>query len=161
MAGDVRADTSAVKAYGAAMKRAPQILKRETITAVNRITTEGEARSKRYVPTDTHHLQRSIEVVSAREVGGGVRGAWGTNLPYAKTMEEGRRPGAPMPPSGVLLGWMRRHGIDERFEFVVRRAIGRRGIAGKHYMKRAHDEVRPFIQRELRAAVKRTLSQIR
>jgi hypothetical protein len=161
MAGDVSADTHEVKAYAAAMHKAPQVLKRETITAVNRVTTEGEAKAKRYVPTDTHNLQRSITMVAAREMGGAIRGAWGTNVPYARPMEDGRAAGSAMPPSGALLGWMGRHGIDAKFEFVVRRAIGRHGIAGKHYMKRAHDEVRPFLRRELQAAVKRTLATIK
>jgi hypothetical protein len=100
-------------------------------------------------------------MVAAREMGGAIRGAWGTNVPYARPMEDGRAAGSAMPPSGALLGWMGRHGIDAKFEFVVRRAIGRHGIAGKHYMKRAHDEVRPFLRRELQAAVKRTLATIK
>jgi hypothetical protein len=161
MAGDVSADTHEVKAYAAAMHKAPQVLKRETITAVNRVTTQGEAIAKRSVPTDTHNLQRSITMSPAREFGGAIRGAWGTNVPYARVMEEGRSPGAAMPPSGALLGWMARHGIDESLEFVVRRAIGMHGIVGKRYMKKAHDEVKPFLSRELHAAVKRTLATIK
>lgn len=48
-------------------------------------------------------------------------------------LEFGRRPGARMPPAGVLLPWMARHGIPEDREFVVRRAIGRRGLQGQPF----------------------------
>lgn len=161
MAGDIQMDTHQVDGYARAMKAAPQRLKKELIIAVNRTTTEGEARSKRYVPTDTHHLQRSITMVAARDMAGGIRGAWGTNVPYAKVMEEGRGAGTTMPPAGALLGWMARHGIDESQEFVVRRAIGRNGIVGKRYMAKARAEVDPLADREIRTAVRRTLASIR
>jgi hypothetical protein len=161
MPGDVSADTHEVKAYAAAMHKAPQVLKRETITAVNRSTTEGEGRSKRYIQTDTHAAQRSLTMVAAREMGGSIRGAWGTNIPYGRVLNDGRSPGSAMPPSGVLLGWMGRHGIDPRMEFVIRRAIGRHGFKGSKFMDRARAEVRPLLRRELQAAVKRTLATIK
>lgn len=46
----------------------------------------------------------------------------------AATIARGRRPGSAMPPSGVLLPWMRDHGIPEEAEFPLRRAIGQRGL---------------------------------
>lgn len=161
MSENISIDHSQVDSYARAMKAAPVAHKRNIITAINRITKEGEARSKRYVPTDTHHLQRSIESSPAHEFGGAIRGAWGTNLPYARVVEEGRSAGAAMPPSGVLLGWMRRHGIPESQEFVVRRAIGRKGIPAKRYMQRTRAEIKPLARRELQAAIAKTLAGIR
>lgn len=161
MAGDVSADTHEVKAYAAAMHKAPQVLKRETITAVNRVTTEGEGKQKRYVKTDTHNLQRSITMSPAREFGGTIRGVWGTNVPYARPENDGRAAGSAMPPEGALLGWMGRHGIPESQEFVVRRAIGQHGIQGSRAREKAEAEVKPFLRRELQAAVKRTLASIK
>lgn len=148
-------------AYARAMKAAPVAHKRNLIAAVNRITTEGEARAKKYVPTDTHHLQRSITMVPAHDAGGAIRGAWGTNLPYAQVVEEGRSAGSAMPPSGALLGWMGRHGIPDTMEFVVRRAIGRKGIPAKRYMARSRSEIKPLARRELQAAIAKTLAGIR
>lgn len=49
------------------------------------------------------------------------------------TLEFGRRPGSRMPPAGVLLPWMARHGIPESAEFVIRRAIGRNGLQGQPF----------------------------
>jgi hypothetical protein len=161
MASDVSVNTSAFKAYSVAMKKAPSVLKRETIVGVNRVTTAGEAAQKRGVKTDTHNLQRSITMAPARDVGGAIRGVWGTNVPYARPENDGRSAGSAMPPAGVLLGWMARHGIDERFEFVIRRAIGQRGIVGSRAREKSVAEVKPMLARELRAAVKRTMATIR
>lgn len=58
-----------------------------------------------------------------------------------QVMEYGRRPGAPMPPQGALLGWMARHGIDAKAEFPIRRAISRRGIAGTYAAARAFRKI--------------------
>ncbi len=51
----------------------------------------------------------------------------------AAVIEYGRRPGSKMPPQGVLLEWMGRHGIPEELEFVIRRNIGRNGLAGQPF----------------------------
>jgi hypothetical protein len=161
MVADIKTDTSDVDGYARAMKAAPITFKREVISGINRVTTEGEARAKRYVGTDTHDLQRSISMAPAREIGGGFQGVWGTNRPHARPHEEGRRAGAPMPPEGALLGWMRRHGIPEDQEFVVRRGIGRKGIPAKRFMARSRSEIKPLVRREIQAAVRRTLAQIR
>jgi len=56
---------------------------------------------------------------------------------YAIVMEQGRRPGSRPPPPQALFGWMRRHGIDEQYAWVVAHNIGLRGIPGRHYMERA------------------------
>lgn len=53
---------------------------------------------------------------------------------HAINVEGGRSPNRKMPPHQVLLEWCQRHGIDERRVFAVRRAIGRRGIAGRPVM---------------------------
>lgn len=59
------------------------------------------------------------------------------------TLEHGRRPGSRMPPPGVLLGWMARHGIPEEAEFPIRRKIARDGMNGQPFphMAPAADDV--------------------
>lgn len=124
------------------------IIKQETSTAMTRSVIAIEADAKRRVPTDTHNLQRSItHEVQAR--GTDVIGRAGTNQPYAEPVEYGRRAGAPMPPSGAVLGWMRRHGIDQSAEYVIRRAISRKGIRPRPYLKPAYDVNRLKIAREM------------
>lgn len=50
-----------------------------------------------------------------------------SNLPdYAIYVEKGRGPGK-MPPQGVLVPWLKLHGIDEAAEFPIRRKIAKQG----------------------------------
>ena len=96
----------------------------------------AEREARQGAPKDTSALARSIthevKPLSARVY---------SPLQYAIVMEEGRRPGAAMPPPQALLGWMRRHGIPASMAFVLARAIGRRGIKGRFFLKKAMDSV--------------------
>jgi phage gpG-like protein len=130
-----------------------------------------EGAAKKTVAVDTGNLRRSIthEVTAS---GGFIVGRVGTNVPYAKVVEEGRAAGSAMPPPGVLLGWMRRKGIpvDEMFigrndvgditgsakvgggyhgiEYLIARAIGKRGIKARPYLKPALQNNMAAINRE-------------
>jgi hypothetical protein len=67
---------------------------------------------------------------------------------YFKVLEYGRRPGATMPPEGPIRTWMEDKGIDTEGKegkavlFLIRRAIGRRGLPAHHIMQRALDRGR-------------------
>jgi len=107
--------------------------------AMTKWALDTEARAKQYAPKDTGSLARSI----THELAAGtipLQARVYTKMVYASVMEHGRRPGAKMPPSGVLLGWMRRHGIPQEMEFVLRRSIGRKGITARKFFSRAIKE---------------------
>lgn len=65
-----------------------------------------------------------------------------------------------MPPSGALLGWMRRHGIPAEQEYIIRKRIATRGIAPRPYLVPALDENEPAIQREFDLAADRALAEL-
>ena len=96
----------------------------------------GEREARQHAPKDTGALARSItheaHPLTARVY---------SPLQYAPVMEEGRRAGAAAPPAAALLGWMRRHGLGGVPPFVIARAIGRRGIKGRFFMRRAMQTV--------------------
>lgn len=124
------------------------IIEEETRRGMFRAVLPIEADAKREAPWDTGHLRRSIthRIQSrAREITGIV----GTNVPYGRVVEEGRSAGAAMPPPGVLLDWMRRHGIDESLEYPLRRAIGRRGTTPQPYLIPAFKKNIPNARKEL------------
>lgn len=102
---------------------------------LNKAALLGQRTARENAPRDTAALQRDIQIemqpFSSRVF---------TTLTYAPVMEFGRRPGAKMPPPGVLQGWMRRHGFLGS-EFVLARAIAKRGIKGRFFMKAAKDKV--------------------
>ena len=83
------------------------------------------------------------------------------NTPKVAVIEYGRTPGKKMPPKGALLGWMSRHGIDPRFEFVIRRNIARDGIPGKFPFRKAFTRRRSLLasqSRNLQSALTRALN---
>jgi phage gpG-like protein len=156
---EIDIDASQLQAFGRRYQGASSIVKTELGVAMDRSTLAVEAGAKSYVAVDTHNLQRSI-TSEVRAMAGAVQGLVGTNSPYARSQEFGH-PAGKMPPQGVLLGWMRRHGIDESLEFVIRRKIGRSGYPAKPFMRRALAEKRPAIHREFEQVAARVLAKLR
>lgn len=160
MAGlDLEFDFSTINAMGRTYENGARIVLDETRTGITRSVIQIEADAKRIVPVDTHSLQRSLthEVTTQ---GNDVTGRAGTNLTYAPVVEFGRSAGAAMPPPSALSGWLRRHGIDEKYAFVVAQSIARRGIRPRPYLKPALDKNRPAIEREMSAVVKRISNRL-
>jgi len=138
------------------------IVQDELVNAGERSALAIEGLAKRYAPVDTGTLRRSI-THEAKPYAGGVRATAGTNVPYAEAVEKGRRAGASMPPRGVLIasGWLRRHGLPDSAEFVVRRAIARRGIPARPYLIKAFSELKPQIVKEFQAMPGRVFLRLR
>ena len=110
----------------------------------------AEIRARANIRIDTGE-NRNKTRGTVQRVPGGAIGRLGSSAKHAYVMELGRRPGGRMPPSGVLLGWMRRRGIPEDREFVIRRAIGRKGIPADHNLRDTMRRSLPQIERELTA----------
>lgn len=156
---DLEFDFSSVHRMAAQYEAAQRVVMDETRKGVQRSVIQIEADANRLVPVDTHTLQRSIthEVTTS---GADVTGRAGTNLVYAPVVEYGRSAGAAMPPPAALTGWMRRHGIDEKYAFVVAQSIARRGTRPKPYLKPALDKNRPAITREMAAVLQRISNRL-
>jgi hypothetical protein len=60
--------------------------------------------------------------------------------PGVVAAEFGRRAGAPAPPMSALRGWAERHGM-RGLEFVLARAIARRGVKGLFFMRKARERL--------------------
>ena len=92
-----------------------------------------EARAKENAPRDTGHLWASIKTTGVSPMGAYV----GTDVVYAPPVEYGSK--AHWPPRGALQPWARRHGFPAgpRGDFLVRRAIARRGIKPKPFLRKA------------------------
>ena len=98
-----------------------------------------EARTNAFQFHDTGALTRSIEArVSDLTVTVEVPLVQPTSA-YANVMELGRHADRHPPPVSAIQGWVRRHGIPAEAAYVVARAIGRRGIQGRLYMRRAFE----------------------
>jgi hypothetical protein len=92
---------------------------------------------------DTRATIDGIQATDPQETERGWSGEVRATAPQSIFVERGRRIGAKMPPGGVLLGWMARHGIPARAQFVVRRAIARRGIPARPFMAPLAQQLEP------------------
>jgi hypothetical protein len=101
---------------------------------------------------DTGETLRGIQATEPVETTTGYRGEVRATAPQSIFVERGRRANKPMPPGGALLGWMSRHGIPANREFVIRRAIGRRGIKARPFMAPLPTQLEPMRQQILAQA---------
>lgn len=128
-------DASAFVRLAEQCRRAAPVVAREVQAAMDDSLTmlQHSARGnlERAGAVDTKALIDSLE---PRIVSTGV-GYLGTPLAYAATVERGRRAGAALPPRTLQwLEWLARHDIPLSADFVIRRAIARRGIRPRPYL---------------------------
>ena len=137
MAGDaLTIDTSELVALAARVGDAGQVLAGFEADLVNRVLFTGQAELMRTTPVDTGQLRQSWTVLRADWQVRPVTGTVGTNKAYALPVDQGRAPGS-MPPAGALLPWMRRHGIPEDREYLIRRKIFRVGTVAHRMSEQA------------------------
>ena len=118
-------------------KLTPRTYEKAVATLMEDIAIVGERTAKQRAPRDTGALKRSIHS-DARPMSARIF----SNLAYAVPVELGRGKGKRMPPPNALRGWLRRHGKPQSAAYVVARAIGKRGIKGRFFMKAAADAIR-------------------
>ncbi len=76
----------------------------------------------------------------------------GPNTDYAEKIERGQEPGE-WPPKGALLPWMKRKGIPDNAEYLIRRKIATKGIAARPFMAPAAQDTEDFIRKNLSTLV--------
>lgn len=95
------------------------------------------------IPVDENRLRGDVHVELQTDDRGNLSAWIGSRLRYAAAVHDGRKAGKAWPPQGVLLGWMRRHGIPKEAEYVIRRKIGLQGIPGVPFLTTALRQVFP------------------
>lgn len=107
-------------------------------------THEAQAGATRDIGAIAHTIQ--AEVRTPMEIN--VR----SRHPGALSAEFGRHPGTAPPPASALAGWASRHGMGG-LEFVLAKAISRRGIKGRFFLRAAREKLqRTEMPRLLRKA---------
>lgn len=112
---DFHTHVTGLEPFLARFKKADKIVTEELAKAGRKSGLAVEGLAKKYVPVWRHDLHRSI-TSSQAPFGTTVTPLFtttrvGTTKKYAKAVEFGRPAGAPMPPPGALLPWMRSKGI--------------------------------------------------
>jgi hypothetical protein len=148
--------------WQAELQRFPKTLDAELYRSARVVAFQGEGLSKQYVKRGpTGNLANTI-YSDAKLQSDGVIAIFGASAAYAINVEEGRRAGAKMPPQGALLPWMAAVGIPEEAEFVVRRAIARKGIPPAPFISKAFAQMQAsgFIVQQFESAVDRALQKL-
>ena len=153
---DIIVNTDDIKRLAAKYANVGPIVQQETTRGVTRAVVAIEGDAKRLAPVDRGQLRRSLNH-EVKASGRDVVGTAGTNLAYARFVEEGRRPGK-MPPVAAIAGWAARHGIEPSAAFLIARSIGRRGTKPRPYLIPAFQKNRALINRELGPVLLRRIS---
>lgn len=122
--------------YDAARKSMVETL-REMVKIAKQLTPEASGRTASRITSD-------INGVTLQNLNGRVY----SPDKYFRVLEYGRRPGAKMPPNDVIFDWIGHKDInpydsdglpqmisERKLVFLIRRAIGRRGIPALHIMR--------------------------
>lgn len=132
-----------------------------------------ELQARQNAAFDTGRLAGSI---THRITGTGLNleGRVGPSARYGVVVEFGRRAGARMPPVDALIPWVRRHmgtGIPRRGArrqqalraraFLVARAIGRRGIRARPFLRPAYQSNRAQIRQIFAGVSVRMIAHLR
>ena len=94
---------------------------------------------KLLAPKATGSLQASHEVAIDEQ---NLRATLFSRLQYSIYVNLGRRARKRQPPPGALIEWLRLKGIPDELEFVIARAIGKRGIPEDPYLEDAFEQSR-------------------
>tara|TARA_Y100000310_G_scaffold230865_1_gene233407 strand:- start:4342 stop:4851 length:510 start_codon:yes stop_codon:yes gene_type:complete len=128
------------------LRASPHWLGAEVTKGMRQSALAVQRESSILAPVDTGRLRQSITV----EMDGRVIPQWakiGPSVRYGAYVEFGRRPGSSPPPARALLPWMKRHGIPATAAFVIARAIAKRGIKPKPYMREGYKAATRTINR--------------
>lgn len=151
---DITIDSTEFEKFGEVIAKAPDILEEELTTALDRSGKRVVAYAVPAAPHDRGGLRASItDQVTFPET------KIGSNLIYAPVHEDGRTPGAKMPPVSAIAAWLSRKGGNPKNAYVVARAIGKKGITGKKFLKKGLQQARPEIHEEFRQAIIRTINR--
>lgn len=145
---DITVDTSQLEAMARRYAGARPIVEAETRNAMNRATVIVQGTARQLVPVDTGRLRASI-ATEIRGTGGGVVGVVGSNVKYARIVEEGRGP-------VVAKGRALRFEIGG--QIIFRKSVG--PAKGKPYLRPALQRNRARIGREFDTALKRIMARI-
>jgi hypothetical protein len=141
----------------------PQFVSQELNVAMEAALQLLEGQVAARTPVNTGQLRQSIthQILSPFP---NLIGQVGSPLPYAPVMEEGRRPGAKMPPVDAIKLWVvRKLGIPpeeaDGVAFVIARSIARKGIEGRHMFQEGLEVSEPHINRLFDDAIARSVAR--
>lgn len=118
--------------------------------AMSRVVLSGEGMMKREVPVKKGTLRRSI---TSRVEQGGNRGIVGTNLSYARPVNDGSRPHIITAKKAKALSW--------KGALHPVRSVNHPGTRPNDFVGRTRDRLRPVAERDLAAVFGSRLGKVK
>jgi hypothetical protein len=118
-------------------------------TAMSRVVIAGEGIMKREAPVKKGTLRRSI---TSRVERGGDRGVIGTNLNYARAVNDGSKPHIIRPKAAKALYW--------KGALHPVRSVNHPGNRPNDFVGRTRERLRPVAERELAAVMDSEMRKI-
>lgn len=125
--------------------RYDEISNRHLRGAMHKSVVKIEGRARKNAPVGVNSKLRNSIASDVKSMPGSIVGRVGSTMKkevYPIVMETGRRAGRKRPPPGVLDRWVRiRLGVPAKrvksVAFLIGRKIGRRGIMGRFFLRKA------------------------
>lgn len=147
----------------ARLKAEPAMVNQEFTVAMNQSVLTAVGQVRPLTPVFQSRLRGSIGGTVTSDGLGSVVGTVGSSLSgevYPSVMEFGRTAGSMPPTTGALRRWVEIKLGDASLVFVVARAIAKKGIKGKEFMKRGGEAARGAVEGFFAAAVERIANRL-
>ncbi len=133
-----------------------EIIPRLAVTVViAKYAVKIQSAARKLVRVDQGFTRSSILTLFMNK---GLTASIGSDQAAATYIEGGTKPH--WAPRGALLPWVRRHGMPDSAEYLVRRAIAKRGTRARPFLKPAWDEWAPSYVEEATAEIQKNMDPL-
>lgn len=143
------------------LRKSPGVVRRMLGLAIERGANELAREAQGRAPKAESTLWASIKAKREGDLHWSVK----PEVRYAPWVEGGRMPMRKMPPKGSLVSWIKlKLGVSEerasRLEFVIARAIKRRGIQPQPFMKPAYEAKKDRVMQLASEGMRKAVAEI-
>jgi hypothetical protein len=155
---DFEIDVTPIFELGIGLDAAAKAVVEQTQIAMTRAVLPVERAAKQLAPVYRGQLRQSI-THKVMPIASGVAGEVGTNLSYAKAVEEG---GHPRPVSyDAIKKWAIKKGLNPDFAWWIKQAIESVGTLPHPYLIPALEQQKAAIDKEFSMVIPRALKALR
>jgi hypothetical protein len=150
MASGSSSTTIDTKQFELKMAAADVKIRTQVALGLNKIGTLAASQLRATMPRDTSYMATHVEVVHATPET--LVEVITSDANYTLAQDQGAKPH--MPPSDALEAWGTRHGFPKGSGFIIARAIAKRGLPARNFIKPVADAGKAQAIPILEAAVK-------
>jgi Bacteriophage HK97-gp10, putative tail-component len=118
----------------------------------------AEGKAKENSPINDGSLRSSITTSEPRVTRDNAEITVGTNIKYAKYMEQGTRPHYVS--ARLLMPWARKKLGNANLAYAVAKSIAKKGVKGRFYFKKAKEDSLPFLDTNLKKAMDKIINYL-